>query len=105
MASAPESYLSDRIEGFVLEALHNIVNDAKRGLIDFVELQEANVISTDPKIAAYLDKFRKRVHNEVASIEWKMRSVITVAKLGGEIPRFGRSDEERQAAAEARKVS
>ena len=100
----PPSYISDLIERHMLEALRNIVNDAKRSLIDFAEVEEKHH-RENGQLMEFFQKYRKRVHNDISQVEYKVQTIITMAKNGGEIQRFGRSEAQRQAAASERKAS
>jgi hypothetical protein len=100
----PASYLSETIEKSMLESLRNIVNDAKRSLIDFAEVEEKHY-RDNAQLMEFFQKYRKRVHNDVSQIEYKIQSIITMAKNGGEIQRFGRSEAQRAAAVAERKAS
>lgn len=93
----PDYPITDDVEQHMLEATRNAAYNIKRSLLDFVELQERNAEmrrQLTPELRAFLEMFRKRVHNDVSQIEYVFQAVIGMARRGGEIPRFGRSREQ-----------
>lgn len=89
--------ITDEVEQHMLEATRNAAYNIKRSLLDFVELQEKNAEmrrQLTPELRAFVEMFRKRIHNDVSQIEYVFQAVIGMARRGGEIPRFGRSREQ-----------
>lgn len=89
--------ITDAVEQAMLEATRNASYNIKRALLDFVELQERNAEmrrQLTPELRAFLEMFRKRIHNDVSQIEYVFQAIIGMARRGGEIPRFGRSREQ-----------
>ena len=101
MAPTPTTYITDAVEVRMLEATTNGVYNVKRSLLDFIELQELHLKHrgelTD-SMFEFFEMMRKRIHNDVSQIEYILQAVIGMAKRGGDIPRFGRSQEQIEAA-------
>jgi hypothetical protein len=98
------TFISDAVEARMLEACRNSVGNLLRSLLDFIDLQQQNTLHADGSLKAPMDaaglqlffgSFRKRVFNDTPQLEYNFQAIVGMAKRGGEIPRFGRSAEDR----------
>ena len=92
-------------EKFVI-SVQNSASQTKRGLLDFLDFQEA-VLLRDPKLEPIYEHIKdvfayskKRIHNDLSMMRDQVLACFEIYANGGDIPAFGRSDAERAAAAD-----
>jgi len=71
--------------------VRNAVRHAKRSLLAFLEFQKTQ----NPKEQELIGFLMKRVHNDVSIIEDQVHAMFEIVCNGGEIPAFGRTEEEQ----------
>ena len=92
-------------EKFLL-SVANSAGQTKRGLLDFIDFQEG-VLLKDPALVGIHDRIkdlfaysRRRVHNDISTMRDQVLACFQIYVNGGEIPAFGRTDEQRTASAQ-----
>lgn len=92
-------------EKFLL-SVANSAGQTKRGLLDFIDFQE-EVLLKDPALAGIHDRIkdlfaysRRRVHNDISTMRDQVLACFQIYVNGGEIPAFGRTEEQRTASAQ-----
>lgn len=84
-------------------SVNNSAAQTKRGLLDFLDFQEA-VLLRDPKLEPIYEHIKdvfayskKRIHNDLSMMRDQVLACFEIYANGGDIPAFGRSDAERAA--------
>lgn len=100
--------VSEKTRAKFIEAVRNSAGQTKRGLLDFLDFQE-DVMLKDPKLAPIYEEVqrvfaysRRRVHNDISTMRDQVLACFQIYVNGGEIPAFGRSEEERAQGSRAR---
>lgn len=93
---------SEKTRQKFVTSVHNSANQTKRGLLDFLDFQE-QVLMKDPKLAPIYEQIesvfaysRRRVHNDISTMRDQVLACFQIYVNGGEIPAFGRSEEEQR---------
>lgn len=82
-----------------LRAVHNSVQHAKRGLLDFLDYQwelTPPAQKADQNVRSMFEFLKKRIHNDVSMVESQVLAAFEIYTNGGTIPPFGRTEEERE---------
>lgn len=92
-------------EKFIL-SVANSAGQTKRGLLDFIDFQE-EVLLKDPALVGIHERIkdlfaysRRRVHNDISTMRDQVLACFQIYVNGGEIPAFGRTEEQRTASAQ-----
>ena len=93
-----------KLDDQVTRALHNICSDAKRSLLDFIDIEQRLAVQRYRQrvlTKEELDRFsvqtefmKRRVHNDISRVHEQLKAVFEIYRNGGVIPAFGRTDEE-----------
>lgn len=94
---------SEKTRQMFLVSVQNSASQTKRGLLDFIDFQE-EMIKRDPKLAGVHPQLvelfgylRRRIHNDVSTMRDQVLACFQIYVNGGEIPAFGRSEQQRAA--------
>jgi len=95
---------TDKVREKFILSVTNSAGQTKRSLLDFLDFQEG-ILLRDPALepihAQIKDVFaysRRRIHNEISTMRDQVLACFQIFANGGEIPAFGRSEEQRAAA-------
>lgn len=105
--SAPATGVpSEKTREKFLLSVANSAGQTKRGLLDFIDFQE-EVLLKDPALVGIHDRIkdlfaysRRRVHNDISTMRDQVLACFQIYVNGGEIPAFGRTEEQRTASAQ-----
>lgn len=114
--------MSDKVQAEFLKATDNVVRHGKRSLLDFVEMMEDQIIASHSAVGGeygivvkyvrdktdqeskltregkllwdFANRFKRRVHNDISIMGHQITAAFTIATNGGQIPAFGRSEQE-----------
>lgn len=87
---------SPKVREALIAAVENCVRHCKRSLLDSINIARQKH-NGNPEVLATLEFLAKRVHNDVSIIRDQFLTTFQVYEKNGEIPPFGRSEEERTA--------
>jgi hypothetical protein len=97
-----------KLDDQVTRALHNICNDAKRSLLDFIDIEQRlavqryrqRVLSREEldRFSVQTEFMKRRVHNDISRVHQQLMAVFEIYRNGGLIPAFGRDEDELAAA-------
>ena len=94
---------SEKTRQMFIQSVNNSAGQTKRGLLDFIDFQE-EVLKGDPAlkdIHANLEQLfgycRRRVHNDISTMRDQVLACFQIYVNGGEIPAFGRTEQQRAA--------
>jgi len=97
---------SDKVREKFILSVTNSAGQTKRGLLDFIDFQE-QVLLKDPALAPLYERIqdvfaysRRRIHNDVSTYRDQVLACFQIYVNGGEIPAFGRTEEQRTASAQ-----
>lgn len=92
-----------RVREKFVQSVHNSAGQTKRGLLDFLDFQEA-VLLRDPQLAPIYEHIKdvfayakKRIHNDLSTMRDQVLACFEIYVNGGDIPAFGRTDQQRAA--------
>jgi hypothetical protein len=89
-------------EKFVL-SISNSAGQTKRGILDFLDFQmeqllnDAELAPIHARIEEVFGYTKRRVHNDISTMRDQVLACFQIYVNGGEIPAFGRTEEQRAA--------
>lgn len=80
----------ETLDASMRQAVDAAIRSAKRSLLDFVDLEMSR--QHDKADKAFWEIFKRRVHNDLSTLEFQVSAAYRIVRSGGIIPPFGRSD-------------